>query len=111
MSTNEHPITPPPELVQEWYDASPHANETSLQDVANAAAQWGADQELEACIKWIQGQDWTWTSAQLRNARRPQLQTLNSIALEMLGTIEKMDMVTPEITDTIRHALEAMPND
>ncbi len=45
----------------------------------------------------------------LKKAMRPKPQTLNSIALEMLGTIEKMDVVIPEITDTIRRALEALP--
>jgi hypothetical protein len=31
--------------------------------------------------------------------------------MQMLGTIEKMNVVIPEITDTIRRALEALPND
>jgi hypothetical protein len=44
----------------------------------------------------------------MRETRRPKPQTLNSIALQMLGTIEKMDVVIPEITDTIRRALEAL---
>ena len=47
----------------------------------------------------------------LEAARRPEPQTLNSIALEMLSTIEKMDVVIPEITDTIRKALEQLPNE
>ena len=41
------------------------------QIICTAAARWGADQELEACVEWIAKQDWTWTSAQLRAARRP----------------------------------------
>jgi len=58
--TNQHPITPPPELVQQWGDDSTMSgvpyNErfwTYEQHIATAAAQWGADQELEACITWL----------------------------------------------------------
>ena len=104
--TTEHPITLPSELFEEWLRLP-----VSTKQLLEIAVQWGADMELEACIKWIQGRDWTWTSAQLRATRRPKPQTLNSIALEMLATIEKMDVVIPEITDTIRRAIEALPND
>ena len=55
--TNQHPITPPPELVREWREEpafsalSPCSmvslTTTKLQDIATRAAQWGADQELE----------------------------------------------------------------
>jgi len=114
LMTNQHLITPPPELVQQWYD---EARDVSLSTpkienlVATQAAQWGADQELEACCEWMKDQGLWNLSDQLQYARRPKTQTLNSIALEMLGTIEKMDVVIPEITDTIRRALEALPND
>jgi hypothetical protein len=107
-------ITPPPELVQQWgHDANlsgvPHNDEhwAYEQHIATRAAQWGADQELEACCEWTQG--YAECGDSLRAARRPKPQTLNSIALEMLGTIEKMDVVISEITDTIRRALEALP--
>jgi len=35
---------------------------------------------------------------------------LNSIALQMLGTIERDAHYIPEITDTIRRALEQLPD-
>lgn len=121
--TAEHPITPPPELVQEWMDA-PHGLGLGCHPARSApdetyakrlveAAQWGADQELEACCEYlVRCAQWEPEDvAELRAARRPKPQTLNSIALEMLGTIEKMNVVIPEITDTIRRALEALPND
>jgi hypothetical protein len=97
------PITPPPELVQQWCD-NPQLTWLERLSLAYAA---GADQELEACCEWTQG--YAECGDSLRAARRPKPQTLNSIALEMLGTIEKMDVVIPEITDTIRRALEALP--
>jgi hypothetical protein len=52
----EHPITPPPELVRQWeVDATTGREAASSWTAAFAAraAQWGADQELEACIDWI----------------------------------------------------------
>ncbi len=108
--TQEHPITPPPELVQQWRKSGPAdaaVNNAYECHIATRAAQWGADQELEACCDWLSDfapeTDWP---VDLLVARRPKPQSLNSIALEMLGTIEKMDVVIPEITDTIRRALE-----
>jgi len=72
--TNQQPIIPPPELVKQWssnfYGTTVAPGEAAI-DIATQAARWGADQELKACIEWIAGQDWTWTKAQLREARRP----------------------------------------
>jgi hypothetical protein len=91
------------------------------------AAQWGldqrgtineaqlqerADQELEACCEWLRSKDILEPAIDaLRAARRPKPATLNSIALQMLGTIERDYHYPPEITDTIRRALESLPND
>ena len=41
------PITPPPELRKKWLNESPHTSEHDY--LIDKAAQWGADQELEAC--------------------------------------------------------------
>ncbi len=111
MMTN-YPITPPPELVQQWmddlYDEPGQFVSSDDKALATRAAQWGADQELEACCEWFKKEGWNSCHPEaLFAARRPKPQTLNSIALQMLATIEKMDVVIPEITDTIRRALEA----
>jgi hypothetical protein len=101
-----HPITTPPELLDEWLNLP-----LSTKEILVLAAQWGADQELEACCEWLHWQNLATHSElipSLRAARRPKPPSLNSIALEMLGTIEKMDVVIPEITDTIRRALEQL---
>ena len=48
----DHPITPPPELVQQWRRSGPAdaaANNAYERHIATQAARWGADQELEAC--------------------------------------------------------------
>jgi hypothetical protein len=110
--TNRHPITPPIELVRQWIIEEDDPYEPNWQayeeGIANRAAQWGADQELEACCEWLQHDYPNIGANALRTARRPKPQTLNSIALEMLGTIEKLNVVIPEITDTIRRALEQL---
>jgi hypothetical protein len=70
--TQTHPITPPPELVQQWW-----AEETydpfgvAISKLAAQAARWGADQELESCCEWFV-RDWTdiETADKLRAARR-----------------------------------------
>lgn len=117
--TQQHPITPPPELVQQWFDIWQGSDDDDVafaDFVAVRASQYGADQELEACCEWLVKQGWFSADEheaieELRAARRPKPPSLNSIALQMLGTIEKMDVVIPEITDTIRRALEALPDD
>ncbi len=108
----DHPITPPPELVQQWRIEAANRQYVSLEFdeyIANEAAQYGADQELEACCEWLDREGWSGESRQLRAARRPKPPSLNSIALQMLGTIERDAHYLPEITDTIRRALEALP--
>ena len=114
--TQQHPIAPSPELVQQWTDeiyGGPGAVVGS-DDIclAKLAAQYGADQELEACCEWLHWQNLATHPElipSLRAARRSKPQTLNSIALQMLSTIEEMGVVIPEITDTIRRALESLP--
>ena len=48
--TNQYPITPPPELVQEWVDM---LGSRSDQDVFTLVAGWGSDRELQACCAQI----------------------------------------------------------
>ena len=110
--TDQHPITPPPELVEKWHDAWIDAkvkHDGLIDFLAAQAAQWGADQELEACCEWLKNAvaSPAWVK-ELRAARRPKPPSLNSIALQMLGTIERDAHYIPEITDTIRRALEAL---
>jgi hypothetical protein len=106
-----NPITPPLELLREL--SSQFHNGETLEATWAIAFQAGADQELAACCLLLDNGEYAASygchdGTSLRAARRPKPQTLNSIALEMLGTIEKMDVVTPEITDTIRLALKEL---
>jgi hypothetical protein len=98
-------ITPPPELVEQWCN-NPRLTWLERLSLAYAA---GADQELEACCEWLYSRCLIGGASELLAARRPKPPSLNEVALQMLGTIERDAHYIPEITDTIRRALEALP--
>ena len=111
--TNQHPITPPPELVQQWmaeiwHEGTPVRVSASDLYIATQAARWGADQELEACCKWaaIVG-----GAEALRDARRPKPPSLRSQALAALFRLKSGALCADRVTDenTILRALEALP--
>jgi hypothetical protein len=112
----DHPITPSPGLIGRWEEDWHHSKvkHVELEDhIATQAAQWGADQELEATLGLmetlnIRGVDY------IRNVRRPKPPSLKEQALTMLLHLEgaaQDSMDTTEATTTIRRALEALPND
>ena len=113
----EHPITPPSKLVEKWIKSAryrefmpyPEGYEQYEQRLTTIAARWGADMELEACCEYMQHEDFHGFAKELRAARRSKPLSLNKVALQMLGTIERDAHYLPEITDTIRRALEALP--
>jgi len=112
MTDQQRPLTPPPELVEQWINEE---DGFTAGHIATRAAQWGADQELEACclelvdgIGRLHAEFPSCLAEDIRAARRPKPPTLNSIALQMLGTIERDAYYLPEITDTIRKALEQL---
>ena len=78
--------------------------------IAQKAAQWGADQELEACIEWLreyhQGKCAGGTE-NLRRSRRPKPPSLKQKALEALETTPKLVGFESE-RDAIQRALEAL---
>jgi hypothetical protein len=79
-------LTPPPELVGQWYDCATAVGPDYLQEIADRAAQWGADQELEACCEWLVkmgywGEDGKAIPA-LRAARRPSLKPPETIEVD-----------------------------
>jgi hypothetical protein len=114
--TDQHPITPPPELVQQWIEETRShdcigAYPADLEQcVATRAAAWGADTELDACCEWLDKGfgDVGNFPATLRAARRPKPPTLKEQALEaqqrlMTGAWRAEDW------QLIGRALEALP--
>jgi hypothetical protein len=82
--------------------------------VFSEVAQWGSDQELEACVELLKADGYKGKAIDLRNARRPKPPSLKEQALAALHAVatgandireQHQDL------DTIRKALEALPND
>jgi hypothetical protein len=109
-------ITPPPEMVQQWDDEGTEMFRPEYQlHLAARAAQWGADQELEACCKWLlceAGDAVTeFIPGDLRAARRPKPPSLKEQALLQLDTLNADLAMHGRGCDLsqIRRALEALP--
>ena len=111
--TDQNPITPPIELVQQWegtaYNAAPIPY---THHIARCAARWGADQELEACCLLLDSGEHAATygchdGTSLRAARRPKPPSLKEQALEALDRMDQLP--TAEDQRIIRRALEALP--
>ena len=110
----DDPITPPPELVQQWREQAPRyrdggvGREAWLITVAYSA---GADQELEALLVWLRVKGFDNLASDLLSARRPKPQSLKQQALcALIDGIERGGHDQSDI-DTIRRALEALPDD
>ena len=132
--TNQ-PITPPPGLVQEWIDEPQYMtedqlgkrmymislNEVKFREIISKASQYGADRELEACCEWLKVQETQsakWFDirhdacalvSDLRAARRPKPPSLKEQALDELHISFDRGYLKEGAADTIRHALEALP--
>jgi hypothetical protein len=116
--------TPPPELVQQWASMSPKndAVQQNWIEIATQAAQWGADQELEACCEQMQSIPsplgvpfGKMASNALRAARRPKAPSLKEQAKEAWLRFMNPyghDSAEQEANDynTIRRALEQLPD-
>jgi hypothetical protein len=115
----DHPITPPPELVQQWMAelyGTPIVPGEACTDLAARAAQWGADQELIACGNYLK-QCAAWEEEdviEFYNYRRPKPPSLKEQALQALAEAIKMADDTPpegicsDQANIIRRALEAL---
>lgn len=113
-SMTDHPITPPPELVRQWFDDTDGILDEFAQAFATEAARWGADQELEACVEHLKR---IWSPSDtidsLYTARRPSPPSLKEQALDAWDRLRN-EAWCEEIDydlDFVRRALEALPND
>ena len=111
--TQEHPITPPPELVQQWVD---NLAPEGMLSFATQAARWGADQELEACCEILRGEfNYHHLAEPLRAARRPKPPSLKEQAKFAAAVLRSPDE-TCSIAElqqhwhTICNALESLPD-
>ena len=114
------PITPPPELVQEWakHILTPEEGNLvlDLDWFAAQSAQWGADMELGACCEWFSADavsEVIDVVSELRAARRPKPSTLKEQAFAALkdSPVDPVDETLQLSADAeliIRRALEAL---
>ncbi len=110
MTDNNHPITPPPELIKQWWDGT-HGAFYEFEAVATQAARWGADQELEACCEWLDRRLFDRDEIRsLRATRRPKPPSLKEQALAALDdAVMRGDCITiSDALPTIRRALEQL---
>jgi hypothetical protein len=117
MTDQQHPIAPPLEMVEQWADM---LSSRSDHAVFSHAAQWGADQELEACCGELR---WRGAASEmieyLRKMRRPKPLTLAEQATADLDdAVMRGDCITTtDAMPVLRAALarlaelEALPND
>jgi hypothetical protein len=112
----DFPITPPPELVQQWEEDWHHSKVKHIElepYIAAQASQWGADQELEACLRLVEidaGEDAYDFARYIRAARRPKPPSLKEQALTALERYMTGETIlTKDSLDTIRRALEQLP--
>ena len=121
MTNEQHPIVPSKGLKEEWESEWHHyrGQDTYEEFMARQAAQWGADQELEACCEWLdRNNQWAKVDIdELRDARRPKPLSLQEQALDALQSMR----ISPELIaiinantdlknkyETIRSALETL---
>jgi hypothetical protein len=107
--TEQHSITPSPELVRKWYGQI-SSYDVPVDYIATQAAQWGADQELEACVQVMNYRGQPDSAKALFRARRPKPPSLKEQALDQLRALDQYGALDCN-TDKIRRALEALPND
>jgi hypothetical protein len=97
-----HPITPPPELVQQWINEEPGI---FAEHIANRAAQWGADQELEALLVWLRVKGFDNLAADLLVARRPKPPSAVAQAEALIERFEDGWCPSPAQWNVIREGL------
>ena len=111
------PITPPPELTAKWVNES-YGDDGFDFDIplhpitlrlVERAAQWGADQELEACLTEVSFLGSRSLADKVRAARRPKPPSLKEQSIALIDRIQaaKEAWDISEL-DTIRRALEQL---
>ena len=114
--TDQHPITPLPKKLLSKWDKEWHAiviptdPRTYSEYMYDQCAHWGADQELEACVNYIDNNMSGNKAREFRAIRRPKPPSLKEQALEVVTGLEKRWDLQCDLT-LLRRALEALPND
>ena len=112
--TQQHPITPPSDLLKLWRDQFYSSNKDFVEFLIEAA-QWGADQELEACLNWLTDRERFPVGheaiEELKEDRRPKPPSLKEQALDELDRIPTHDSEGRSLgvdVSILRRALEQL---
>ena len=85
----DHPVKVPAELAGQWHEDARNQLAPYCVYITNRAAQWGADQELEACCEWLEARGFSRVDVDyLRSARCRKPPTLAKRALDQYDRIE-----------------------
>ena len=113
MTEQQHPITPPPELIRKWDKEAATVPMADQYYIAIQAARWGADQQLNADCEWLHRRCLISGAEELRAAMRPKPLSLAEQAL--MGLEQTVIMLMPvtgrkkiERFDIIRRALKRL---
>ena len=108
MTNNNHPITPPPELVRKWQLEIEYCSRRADREAFVAKVfQLGSDYELEACCEWM-SMHTTWDADRLRTARRPKSSSLKDEVKQIIDCLVEGDCLNDEDETTLRRALEQL---
>ena len=112
----QHPITPPLQLLEQWigeiwHEGTPVRVGQSDLHLAICAAQWGADQELDACLGEVSFLNSQYLADRVRAARRPEPSRLKEQSLKHLDVMERDGYYLPEILQDLRRAVEMAPDE
>jgi hypothetical protein len=120
MTVDRHPITPPPEMVQQWIDEPQYMtedqlgkrmnlismNEVRFREIIDKVSQYGADMELAACCEWLFKHQYDIAVVSLRAARRP---PAPDGAIAVLDDLDRMFDLPSGHYNTLLSALTALP--
>jgi hypothetical protein len=121
--TQEHPITPPPELMHQWhkeackdpYHGGTFFESKTLKHISTQAARWGADEQLEQDARWLDtcalfSTHLTITPSgdALRQAMRSKPPSLKDEVKQIIDCLVEGDCLNDEDETTLRRALEQL---
>lgn len=113
MTDQQHPITPPQCLINQWWEDAPEDDELEFTKyVAIKAAQWGSDQELEECCAWLDehlAYENNVTN-NLRADRRPKPKSLKQQAIDELVAAYNADQMDDTTFETLGRIIKSLPD-
>jgi hypothetical protein len=109
------PVHPPHQLIQKWWNewTDSYPTDSSVDYIAHRAAQWAADEAIQACCKFIDERGYSRLCSELEESSQPKPPSLKQQAIKQLDRLTAdLEFHNENYDDsTIRRALEALPDD